>query len=260
MSAFALHTENLAIGYKSGKSSRIVASSINIRLEPGQLTALVGMNGAGKSTLLRTLSGLQQPISGDIFIGDTNLSGISQQGLAQRLSLVLTENLPPGGLSIREIIALGRHPYTNWIGKLSPEDVAVVEEAIALAEVDGLQHYRQHELSDGQLQKVLIARALSQDTPLILLDEPSTHLDLQHKASLFRLLRKLCSRGKCVLFSTHDISEALQFCDHIILMLPGKTVQGTPENLIDSGVFDALFDDPDLSFDREKRQFIFKKH
>lgn len=260
MSIFALQTENLSIGYASRKTAKTIASSVDISLKTGQLTALVGMNGAGKSTLLRSLSGLQPPLSGNIFIEGSNLKNIAQHELAQQLSLVLTERLPAGDLTVRELIALGRHPYTNWIGKLSAEDLTIVEDAIALAEVTALQHCKQHELSDGQLQKVLIARALSQDTRLILLDEPSTHLDLQHKASLFRLLRKLCSRGKAILFSTHDISEALQSCDDIILMLPEKTIQGTPENLVAEGVFDHLFHDPDISFDRVKRQFIFKKH
>jgi iron complex transport system ATP-binding protein len=179
--------------------------------------------------------------------------------LAQHLSVVLTDTLPPSNLTVFELIALGRQPYTNWIGKLSTEDIAKVNEAMELTQISHLADKRHFEISDGQLQIVLVARALAQDTPLIVLDEPTTHLDLLHKVTLFKLLKKLTQEtGKSILFSTHDIDMAIQLSDEMILMTPESVVQDQPCNLIMKGSFNTLFQDEHISFDAEKGKFVIK--
>src|SRR3970040_2369295 len=186
-----LQASKISIGYTHKKEKNSIASNIDLSLEKGKLIALVGANGIGKSTLLRTITGIQKPISGTVSLNGQNIHKLDSLTLAQNLSVVLTEKLPPSNLTVWELIALGRQPYTNWIGKLTDNDIAKVNEAIELTQIGNLATKKHYEISDGQLQKVLVARALAQDTPLIILDEPTTHLDLLHKAALFKLLKRL---------------------------------------------------------------------
>jgi iron complex transport system ATP-binding protein len=254
-----LATAQLSIGYTSGKGANVIANDINITLKQGSLTALIGANGIGKSTLLRTLTGIQPPLAGSILLNDKSLTSYLAKELAQNLSIVLTESLPPSNLTVFELVALGRQPYTNWLGSLSDEDLTQVEKALQLTQIEALAKKKHYEISDGQFQKVLIARALAQDTPLIILDEPTTHLDLLHKVNLLRLLKKLASEaGKCILYSTHDLDLALQMSDEIIVMVNEKAIQDTPKNLIARKVFDTLFDDPNIIFNAEKGGFYIE--
>ena len=183
-----LSTSNLSIGYTTKKEKMVIAENLNLNFEAGKLIALIGANGIGKSTLLRTITGIQKPLSGFIKLQEKDIHLFDSLELAQNLSLVLTEKLPPSNLTVFELIALGRQPYTNWIGKLSDEDLLQINHAMELTQITHLSSKKHHEISDGQLQKVLIARALAQDTPLIILDEPTTHLDLFHKVGVFKLL------------------------------------------------------------------------
>ena len=252
-----LQASNLSIGYTAKKAKNVIASDINLSLEKGKLIALIGANGIGKSTLLRTLTGIQNPLSGTVSLNEKNIHELDTLTLAQNLSVVLTEKLPPSNLTVWELIALGRQPYTNWIGTLTDNDIAKINEAIALTQIEHLISKRHYEISDGQLQIVLIARALAQDTPLIILDEPTTHLDLLHKVVLFKLLKKLTQETeKCILFSTHDIDMAIQLSDEIIIMTPENTVQDQPCNLILKGSFNTLFKDEHIVFDSEKGKFV----
>lgn len=252
-----LSTSNLKIGYTSRKGTVTIAQELNLTLDSGKLISLIGANGIGKSTLLRTITGIQKPLAGSVFLNDKNISDYKPLDLAQNLSLVLTEKLPSSNLSVFELVALGRQPYTNWVGTLTPEDIVKVNEALALTQITHLTSKRHFEISDGQLQKVLIARALAQDTPLIILDEPTTHLDLLHKVSLFKLLKKLTQETqKCILFSTHDIDLAIQLSDEMIIMTPKMVVQDEPCNLISKGNFNTLFKDEHIIFDAEKGKFI----
>ncbi|WP_269237297.1 ABC transporter ATP-binding protein [Flavobacterium flavigenum] len=252
-----LSTSNLSIGYKSSKGTVTIAQDLNLTLDSGKLIALIGANGIGKSTLLRTITGIQFPLAGSVFLNDKNINTYKPLDLAQNLSLVLTEKLPPSNLSVFELVALGRQPYTNWVGTLTPEDIVKVNEALALTQIEHLASKRHFEISDGQLQKVLIARALAQDTPLIVLDEPTTHLDLLHKVSLFKLLKKLTQETqKCILFSTHDIDLAIQLSDEMIMMTPETVIQDEPCNLISKGSFNTLFKNEHIVFDAEKGKFI----
>lgn len=254
-----LSAEQLSIGYPNKKESAVIADGININLSQGKLIALIGANGIGKSTLLRTLTGIQMPLKGIVLLKGRKVSDYNAKELAQTLGIVLTESLPPSNLTVFELVALGRQPYTNWLGTLSPEDIEQVNKAIQLTQIEHLIHKRHFEISDGQLQKVLIARALAQDTPLIILDEPTTHLDLLHKVNLLRLLKRLTSEtGKCILYSTHDLDLALQLSDEMVVMTPGSVTQDTPQNLITNKIFDKLFNDENISFDAQKGGFVIK--
>lgn len=251
-----LQTSKISIGYTHKKEKNSIVSGIDLSLEKGKLIALIGANGIGKSTLLRTITGIQKPLSGTVLLNEKNIHELDALTLAQNLSVVLTEKLPPSNLTVWELIALGRQPYTNWIGTLTDKDISKINEAIELTQIGHLTSKKHYEISDGQLQIVLIARALSQDTPLIILDEPTTHLDLLHKVVLFKLLKKLTQEtGKCILFSTHDIDMAIQLSDEMIIMTPETTMQDQPCNLIMKGSFNNLFKDEHIVFDREKGRF-----
>lgn len=254
-----LYTSNLSIGYSSKKATNVIASNINLSFSSGKLIALIGENGIGKSTLLKTLTGIQRPITGGVFLNDKNIQNYSILSLAQNMSVVLTEKLPPSNLTVFELIALGRQPYTNWIGKITEFDLNIINQSIQMTNIDHLRDKKYFEISDGQLQIALIARALAQDTALIILDEPTTHLDLLHKVTILKLLKKLSAEtNKCILFSTHDIDLAIQLSDEIVVMTAGKVVQDSPCKLIENGVFDKLFQDDSISFDNQKGKFVFK--
>lgn len=252
-----LSAQNISIGYHHKRKTDTIATDINLAFAEFSLIALIGANGIGKSTLLRTLTGIQKPLTGEVHLNNKNITTYTPAALAQNLAVVLTESLPPSNLTVFELVALGRQPYTNWLGTLSPEDLDKVNEAIALTQIEHIAHKKHFEISDGQLQKVLIARALAQDTPLIVLDEPTTHLDLQHKVNLIRLLKKLTAEtGKCILYSTHDLDLALQLSDNIVVMATDSVMQGTPKNLIESNTFDKLFNDSNIRFDAQKGGFV----
>ncbi|MBE0393145.1 MULTISPECIES: ABC transporter ATP-binding protein [unclassified Flavobacterium] len=257
MSSTILCTSNLSIGYKTKNNNTVIAQNLNLNFNEGKLIALIGANGIGKSTLLKTLTGIQKPLAGKVTINGADIHKMNPALLALNLSVVLTEKLPPSNLTVFELVALGRQPYTNWIGKLSPTDIAKVNEAMELSQITHLANKKHYEISDGQLQKVLVARALAQDSPIIILDEPTTHLDLLHKVALFKLLKKLTQEtNKCILFSTHDIDMAIQLSDEMILMTPEKISQDIPCNFIQDGSFNRLFQDENIVFDSQKGKFI----
>ena len=213
----------------------------------------------GKSTLLRSLSGVQEILTGEVFINGSPLKKLSSQQLAEQISVVLTEQPISKNLSVFELIALGRQPYTNWIGTLSSNDIGQIKQAIKLVDIESIQYKKCYELSDGQLQKVLIARALAQDTPLVILDEPTTHLDIYHQAYVLKLLKSLTLQTKkSILFSTHEINLALQLCDRIILMEKNHVTIGSPSELIENDVFSNLFPSDLIIFDKISNSFKIK--
>ena len=255
-----LETSNLSIGYASKKHTDTVAGPINITLQKGQLVGLVGANGIGKSTLLRTLTHVQKPLAGNIFINSKPLHTYEPKELAKQLSLVLTEPIPSKNLSVYEVVGLGRQPYTNWVGTLSEEDKYITNRALEQTNIEALKSKICYELSDGQLQKVMIARALAQDTDLIILDEPTTHLDMYHKAYILKLLQKLAKEtNKTILFSSHEIDLAIQLCDAMIVMSKDEVVSGTPCSLIEKGIFTSLFPKDLIAFDETTGSFRVKK-
>lgn len=246
-----IKTQNLSIGY----GSKVLFSNLNIAFTKGELVAVIGKNGIGKSTFLRTLAGLQTQLSGEIYFHDKNIQTLSHQEKAQTISVVLTEKLPPSNLTVYELVALGRYPYVHWLGKLSALDKQKIDEAIQLTEIQDLITKNHEEISDGQLQKVLIARALAQDTPLIILDEPTTHLDFQNKINILQLLKKLTlEHQKTIIFSTHDLDFALQIADELLVLTPQTYLKNTPEKLLETPIFNTIFDNS-VHFDTDKKQF-----
>ena len=254
-----LKAENLSIGYTSKKEKNVIAENINFKLYKGELIGLIGGNGIGKSTLLRTITNQQKALSGQIYLNDIELSKLKPINLAQQLSVVFTEDLNNTNLSAQELIALGRQPYTNWLGTLTDLDKQKTQEALELIKITHLADTKCYQLSDGQLQKVMLARALAQDTPLIILDEPTTHLDLYHKVSVLKLLQKLAKQTqKTILFSTHEINVALSLCDQLIVMKKNSTQFGTPQELIEQEAFFDLFPEDLVTFNVETSSFKIK--
>ena len=255
-----LKTENLTIGYQSKKAQTIVASNIDIAIEKGKLITILGKNGIGKSTLLRTISKVQEPLNGSVFINKKNIKNYTNKELSSALSLVLTERLPESQITVFELVALGRQPYTNWIDKLSDLDLEKIYWAIEQTEIQHLKEKFFYELSDGQLQRVLIARALAQDTDIIILDEPTAHLDLHHTIKIFSLLKKLVDEtSKTILMSSHEVNLCIQFANEIILFTDDKVHIGTPDKLIKQDAFDDLFPKDIVKFNRKLQQFIINK-
>ncbi len=252
-----VETHSLAIGYRSSGSERTVASGLNLQLRPGNLVCLLGSNGAGKSTLMRTLSGLQPALAGEIRIDGHPLGTLKPAGLAQKLSLVLTDRIDAGNLTAREVVALGRTPYTGWLGSLSKDDLFKINQSIEQTGITMLLERHMHQLSDGERQKVMLARALAQDTPLILLDEPTAHLDLPNRVEMMRLLHTLArDTRKAILLSTHELDLALQTADELWLMHPdGTLLTGLPEDMVLNGAFEATFARSGFSFDRATGTF-----
>lgn len=253
-----VETRSLAIGYRSSGTERTVAAGLNIQLRAGNMVCLLGSNGAGKSTLMRTLSGLQPPLAGEIRIGDQLLGALKPAELAQKLSLVLTDRIEAGNLTAREVVALGRTPYTGWLGSLTRDDHFKIAQSIEQTGITPLLDRHMHQLSDGERQKVMLARALAQDTPVILLDEPTAHLDLPNRVEMMRLLHTLArSARKAILLSTHELDLALQTADELWLMHPdGSLLAGLPEDLVLNGAFEATFARSGFSFDRATGTFI----
>lgn len=253
-----VETRSLAIGYRSSGAERTVATGLNIRLRAGNMVCLLGSNGAGKSTLMRTLSGLQPPLAGEIRIDNRPLGALKPAGLAQKLSLVLTDRIEAGNLTAREVVALGRTPYTGWLGSLTKDDHSKIAQSIKQTGITPLLDRHMHQLSDGERQKVMLARALAQDTPVILLDEPTAHLDLPNRVEMMRLLHMLArTTRKAILLSTHELDLALQTADELWLMHPdGSLLTGLPEDLVLSGAFEATFARSGFSFDRATGTFI----
>jgi len=247
-----LTAEDLTVGYLANrKTPRPVAGPLALALWPGELVCLLGPNGAGKSTLLRTLAGLQPPLSGRLDLAGVALARLSAAERARQLSIVLTDRVDAGNLTVWELVSLGRHPHTGWLGALSAGDEAQVRAALAATDTTGLARRPVGELSDGERQKVLLARAVAQDTPVVLLDEPTAHLDLPNRVALMRLLHRLARQtGKAILLSTHELDLALQAADRVwLLPADGVLRTGTPEDLVLSGAFAAAFAREGLAFD-----------
>lgn len=255
-----LVVKGLEIGYKGKAAPHLLTPALNFTLPPGSLNAVVGVNGVGKSTLLRTLSGMHPPLIGSVLLDGIPLKELEPIRRAQCLSVVLTEPIASKNLTVTELVSLGRHPYTNWIGQLSEADRNSVAYALEKMELEPIADQPCHTLSDGQLQRALIARALAQDTALMLLDEPTTHLDLYHKVRILKLLKEVAhTAGKTILFSTHEIDLAIQLCDHILILGPELTRFGSPGQLIESGGFDTLFPGDTIHFDHASGMFKVNK-
>lgn len=247
MERAGLTAQALAVGYH-GKP---LFSGIDLHLAPGTLTALLGVNGIGKSTLLRTLAGLQRALGGTVEIGGRPVAGMSAAERARHVAMVLTGRPRAGMLDVRTLVGLGRQPWTGPWGKLAPQDHELVHRAMEQAGVAHLAKRALATCSDGECQKALIARALAQQTPVILLDEPTAFLDLPNRAALVRVLRQSASEaGRTVLFSSHDLQLALDMCDALLLLRSdGALWHGSPQEAIKSGELERAFAGSGVSFD-----------
>lgn len=249
----AIETVALSIGYlHKGSEPTVVHAAMDLQLFPGQLTCLLGLNGAGKSTLLRTICGFQPPIGGEIRLLGKRLNAYSAGELSRIIGVVLTGKTNAGGLTVYELVSLGRHPYTGFFGQLSRRDkqiIAASMEAVGIASKSG-NHVSA--LSDGERQKAMIAKALAQQCPVIILDEPTAFLDVASRMETMVLLRRLATeQQKAVLLSTHDLELAVQMSDCLWLQQRNRPVVcGTPEDLILDGAFGSFFDKENLVFDR----------
>jgi iron complex transport system ATP-binding protein len=248
-----LQTNDLTVGY----GSCVIAGPLNLEIRAGHLICLLGPNGAGKSTLLRTLSGLQSSLGGGTEIEGTLINRLSPAKLAKKISLVLTDPVRNSNLNVYSLVALGRYPYSGWLGVLHETDRAVIAEAIDAAGIGSLTNRKLSTLSDGESQKVMLARALAQDTPLLMLDEPTAHLDLPSRIQLMQLLHQLSGHTKKgILLSTHELDLALQVADEAwLLQTGGQFHKGAPEDLVLNGVFETAFFKEGIRFDRTKGTF-----
>ncbi len=235
----SLKLQNLAVGFRSSKNRvHTLFENLNLELQPGMLVCFMGPNGIGKSSLIRTIAGLQQPLDGSM-----NISGTVNISVPKQISVVLTDRIINSNLSGYELISLGRYPYLNWKIEMTDNDKRLIENAIRLVNVEKFVDRKLSELSDGQVQMVMIARALAQDTPVVLLDEPTAHLDLNNRVEIMKLLKALArNTGKSILVSTHELDLALQMADYIWLTGKQKNIlTGIPEDLVLDGSFDSIF-------------------
>ncbi|MEZ2415679.1 ABC transporter ATP-binding protein [Muriicola sp. E247] len=255
-----LEIQNLSIGYPGKKGKPLqVAQNLNFYLKKGEFVAIVGANGIGKSTLLRTLAGVQEKLSGEVLIDGQRMESIPTQQLAASLSIVLTEPLATKNLTVSELISLGRQPYTNWLGSLTENDKKAIHNAIRTIGLESLEHRKCYELSDGQLQKVLIARALAQDTPIMMLDEPTTHLDLYHKVQVLKTMKQIAREfDKTVIYTTHEIDLAIQLCDKMLILDSSDYFFGSPCEHIENKNFQNLFPSDLIHFDPGTGTFKIK--
>lgn len=252
-----LSTHNLSIGYAKKRNKALVQSALNLKLQAGELVCLIGPNGTGKSTLLRTLAGLQKPLDGKIKIDNQELEKLSQHAKAMLIALVLTDKIDIDNATVLDIVSFGRHPYSNWWGNTSDEDEQKVLESIAMVHLTHKKDVNLSELSDGERQRVMIAKALAQDTPIIMLDEPTAHLDLPNRVEIMLLLHKLAhTTNKAIILSTHELDMALQAADRIWLITNENGVEsGVPEDLVFNGSFNRAFESKSYYFNADNGNF-----
>lgn len=237
---------NLSLGY--GK--RTLIDSLTGEVHRGELTALVGRNGTGKSTLLRAIAQLGEISGGEIFLNEKSINSITPIELATTVALVTTDKVRIANLRCRDVVALGRAPYTNWIGRMQEQDNIIVEQALASVGMSDYADKTMDRMSDGECQRIMIARALAQQTPIILLDEPTAFLDMPNRYELCTLLRRLAhGESKCILFSTHELDIALELCDSIALIAPPQLHILPTEEMVRSGHIERLFTTGIVSFD-----------
>jgi len=247
-----LSSTSLSIGYHQP-----LASNLDLQLRPAEMVCLIGPNGAGKSTLLRTLAGMQSPLQGSVKLGEVDLHSLPALDLAKQLAVVLTGRVEAGNLSAYALVTLGRHPYTDWRGTLTPHDEEAVQRAMRLTGSDVLASRPIHELSDGERQRVMIARALAQEPNILLLDEPTAFLDLPRRVELLQLLKRLSRETNCaILLSTHDLDLALRIADKLwLLSSQGELHIGLPEELALNGSLARIFHSEGIEFDHASGAF-----
>lgn len=233
-----LHTENLTVSY----GTNTVLDGLSLALPAGKITALLGPNGCGKSTLLNCFSRLLPPTSGSVWLDNCPISEFSSRQLARRLALLPQHSLTPEGITVRELVSYGRSPWLSLWGRLSVEDNARVKVAMRQTQTHHLAERRLTELSGGQRQRAFLAMVLAQDTPVVLLDEPTTYLDINHQVELMRLMGELRAEGKTVVAVLHDLNQASRYCDHLVVMAKGNVAaQGAPQKVMTPELLRSAF-------------------
>ncbi|NQX82673.1 MAG: ABC transporter ATP-binding protein [Flavobacteriaceae bacterium] len=252
-----LKLTNLDIGYKE---ENVLVKDININIVNNKLICLLGCNGAGKSTLLKTISKLMKPINGKVELSGNDIFLKKNNNISKRISIVLTDKIYESNMTVYELVSLGRQPYTDWFGNIRDEDRLKILESLAITDSIDLKDKKVSELSDGQAQKVWISRALAQDTDIILLDEPTSHLDFRNKIKIFNLLKNIVlTTDKTVIISTHEVNLALKIAEELWLIRNDKMIEGKVDKLIDNEDISGFVDSEYLLFNKELKQFIFKK-
>jgi len=252
-----LNTHNLSIGYSKKGKIDTVQSGLNLQLQSGELVCLIGPNGSGKSTLLRTLTGLQKSLAGNTTIDEKEISKLKQREKALMIALVLTERVDIENATVYNLVSLGRHPHSDWWGNITDEEDAIIREAIEMVHLKHKINHNINELSDGERQRAMIAKALAQDTPIIMLDEPTAHLDLPNRVEIMLLLHRLAhTTDKAILLSTHELDLALQAADRIWLISANQGVEcGVPEDLVFNGSFSSTFESKSYFFNAANGNF-----
>lgn len=245
-----LTTHNLTVGYRKGKRTTAILSGLNLSVATGTVVALLGRNGAGKSTLLRAITGAEKPIDGRVVIDGRDTAAMSSREMSRKVGLVSTERVAAGGLTVIELVALGRQPHTGFTGRLSASDRETVVKAIASVGMEHMARRYMAELSDGERQKVMIAKAIAQETPLIVLDEPTAFLDVASRIRTMQMLHTLArAQGKAVLLSSHDVQQSLLLADALwVITDDGQVVSGTTEEVVMSGAMSRTFADASIAF------------
>ncbi len=254
-----LTLKELEIGYSSGRNKKVLLPPLGAIAGRGELIAVIGRNGIGKSTLLRTLTGLQSGLGGSIFIKGKNIIDYSRNDLAREIGYISTEIVKVSNMKVYDLVALGRFPHTNWIGRIEPADDEMIKDAINKTSMSSFSNKYVSELSDGERQKVMIARLLAQNTGIMIMDEPTAFLDIGSKYEILHLLHQLTRENlKTIIFSTHDLQMAVSQADKIWLILDDRLIEGAPEDLILMGAFDHLFDSSPVKFNSENGTFTFR--
>lgn len=247
-----LSLASLSIGYEGYPP---LLSGIHLNMEPGELIALIGKNGSGKSTLIRSLVGLQPALEGNCYLEGFPVRSMNLQKRARKVSYVSAGVGPMPPMTVRELVSLGRMPYTDWRGKLQKTDLDLVNQALRAVHLQEMAGRTMDQLSDGERQRAMIARAFAQDTPLMVLDEPTAFLDLAHKYELIQLLATFREQGRAILYSTHDLESALMVADRLWVINGDEIEEGAPEDLGMKGIFEALFQSSGIAFDVASRRF-----
>ena len=257
-----IQTESLCIGYENPRQGRTeLHANVDVKLEAGEFACLLGPNGSGKSTLLQTLCGFLPALDGTVRIGDRTIQEVSHRQMSELASVVLTERVAVTNMTVFDLVSLGRTPYTGFFGRLKSRDKKIVVDSIKSVGLEGFEERLITNMSDGERQKAMIAKALVQETPLIMLDEPTAFLDLPSRIEIMHLLRKLAhERNKGILLSTHDLDLALQMADKVWLLAEGRQMEtGTPEDLVLTNEFRRFFEREGILFDNDTGQFTVEK-
>ncbi|MBN1822074.1 MAG: ABC transporter ATP-binding protein [Prolixibacteraceae bacterium] len=257
---FNISIKDLSIGFRQGKSISILRENINYSAIHGEMVALIGSNGVGKSTLLRSLAGFNEYFEGDFFLNGQPFNNYSSQERARLISFVSTEIVKVANLTVYDLVSYGRFPYTNWFGKNTEKDREIILSAIESVGMNGFIQKPINQISDGERQRAMIARALAQDTPIIFLDEPTAFLDVSNKYEIFHLLQVLAKeKNKTIVLSTHDLNIALREVDKFWILLENETFEGSPEDSVLNGNFEKLFSNKHIGFDHYEGEYFFKK-